>query len=83
MGSLRELERPETEFAQTPLRLAQEQFDGIARRLGLDSGAAQPSRLPMPEHRVAVPVRMNDDSVTVYLMANERVARACRERGWG
>ena len=44
-GSLRELERPETGFGQTPLRLA-------------------------PRH-------------SVYLIADERVARACRERGWG
>ena len=35
-GSLRELERPETELAQTP-RLAQAQFDRIARTLSCTS----------------------------------------------
>ena len=65
-GSLRELERPETKLAQTPLRLAQAQFDRIARRLGLDSGATQLLRVPMQEHRVALPVRMDDGTVTVF-----------------
>jgi len=44
-GSWRELERSETGFWQTPLRLAQRH--------------------------------------SVYLIADERVVRACRERGWG
>jgi hypothetical protein len=35
-GSLRELERPETHLAQTP-RLAQVQFDRIARTVGCPS----------------------------------------------
>ena len=65
-GSLKTLERQEIELAQTPLRVAQGEFDRIARKLGLDSGTTQLLRAPMREHRVAVPVRMDDGTVTVF-----------------
>lgn len=56
------LVHPETApAAQTALGEAQVRFDRAADRLRLDPGTHGRLRSPMREHRVAVPVRMDDD----------------------
>lgn len=45
---------------------AQAQFDRVAQRLGLDPAARQLLRAPMREHRVLVPVRMDDGTTKVF-----------------
>jgi hypothetical protein len=56
------LVHPETApAAQTAVGEAQVRFDRAADRLWLDPGSHDPFRSRMREHRVAVPVRMDDD----------------------
>jgi glutamate dehydrogenase len=65
--TLETLARPETAPAeQTALGEAQARFDRAARRLRLDPGTADLLRSPMREHRVAVPVRMDDGTTKVF-----------------
>ena len=45
---------------------AQEQFDAVAERLGLDSGTRELLRAPLREYSFAVPVRMDDGTVRVF-----------------
>jgi glutamate dehydrogenase/leucine dehydrogenase len=59
-GSLQTLDRPDRTRVISPLNEALEQFDRTAVRLGLESGTTQLLRSPMREHRVRVPVRMDD-----------------------
>lgn len=124
--SLTPLDRHHTDRASKPLTEVQKQLDRAARRLGLDPGVTQLLRSPFREHRVMVPVRMDDGTTNVfegirvqhndargplqkldermttafvavheravleqlslreaaYLIAVERVAHACRQRGW-
>jgi glutamate dehydrogenase len=65
-GSLTTLDRRDTDRVRTPLSEVQEQFDRVAHRLGLDSGTRQLLRSPLREHRVVVPVRMDNGSTTVF-----------------
>ena len=51
---------------RSPLQEVREQFDRAATRLRLEPGASQLLRSPMREHRVAVPVRMDDGSTRVF-----------------
>lgn len=75
-GLLRELEKRKTELAKTPPRLAQPQFDRIVRKL--DSWKT--SRFCDVHDRAdREQVSLRD---AAYPIAIERVARACRERGW-
>jgi len=65
--TLEALARPETApVEQTALGTALARFDRAASRLRLDSGAYGLLRSPMREHRVAVPVRMDDGSTKVF-----------------
>ncbi|MBK8980118.1 MAG: Glu/Leu/Phe/Val dehydrogenase [Planctomycetes bacterium] len=45
---------------------AQEQFDAVATRLGLDTGTRELLRSPLREYSFAIPVRMDDGSVRVF-----------------
>ena len=47
-------------------RMAQQQFDGIAERLGLDQGTQELLRNPMREYHFSIPVRMDDGTVKVF-----------------
>jgi glutamate dehydrogenase len=65
--SLTTLDRRETEpRAETAFGQAQAQFDRVAHRLALAPAARQLLRAPMREHRVAVPVRMDDGTTNVF-----------------
>jgi glutamate dehydrogenase/leucine dehydrogenase len=76
-GLLRELERRKTELAKTSPRLAQAQFDRIARKL--DSWKM--SRFCDVHDRAdREQVSLRD---AAYPIVIERVARACRARGLG
>ena len=68
----------------TALGEAQAQFDRVANRLRLDPATTALLRTPMREHHFVIPVRMDDGTSqnAAYLIAIERVARACHERGW-
>jgi glutamate dehydrogenase len=52
--------------AQTALDEAQARFDRAADRLHLDRGTHDFLRAPMREHRVIVPVRMDDGTTKVF-----------------
>lgn len=52
--------------AFNPFEMAQAQFDGVAEKLGLDSGVCQLLRQPMREYAFTIPVRMDDGSVEVF-----------------
>jgi glutamate dehydrogenase (NAD(P)+) len=52
--------------ASAPLGDVIERFDRAAVRLGLDSGTMQLLRSPMREHRVLVPVRLDDGNTRVF-----------------
>ncbi len=49
-----------------PYKMAQEQFDGVAEKLGLDRGARELLRRPMREFHFTIPVKMDDGSVRVF-----------------
>jgi glutamate dehydrogenase len=51
---------------QTALGEAQVRFDRAARRLRLDSATRDLLRSPMREHRVAIPMRMDDGTTKVF-----------------
>ena len=65
-SSLKTLDSADTSAAQTPLAAAQEHFDRMADKLGLDVGTKRLLRSPLKEHRVAIPVRMDDGSMQVF-----------------
>jgi glutamate dehydrogenase (NAD(P)+) len=65
-GSLTTLDRSDIDRVRTPLSEVQEQFDRAALRLQLDAGATQLLRWPLREHRVMVPVRMDDGTTKVF-----------------
>ena len=46
--------------------MAQRQFDGVAEKLGLDSGTRDLLRSPLREYSFAIPVRMDDGGVRVF-----------------
>jgi len=46
--------------------LAQQQFDDIAEKLGLDQGTRDLLRYPMREYHFGIPVRMDDGNVRVF-----------------
>jgi glutamate dehydrogenase (NAD(P)+) len=46
--------------------MAQRQFDGVAEKLGLDSGTRDLLRWPLREYSFAIPVRMDDGTVRVF-----------------
>lgn len=56
----------EAENKRTALDEVREQFDRAAARLRLASGTSQLLRTPMREHRVSVPVRMDDGRTRVF-----------------
>ncbi|MFO7948739.1 MAG: Glu/Leu/Phe/Val dehydrogenase [Candidatus Fermentibacteraceae bacterium] len=49
-----------------PYKMAQEQFDAVAEKLGLDQGARELLRRPMREFHFTIPVKMDDGSVRVF-----------------
>ncbi|MFW5799620.1 MAG: Glu/Leu/Phe/Val family dehydrogenase [Spirochaetota bacterium] len=49
-----------------PFKMAQEQFDTIAEKLGLDDGTRQFLREPQREYHFSIPVKMDDGSTKVY-----------------
>jgi glutamate dehydrogenase (NAD(P)+) len=66
-SSLHTLDRPAANGQTlTALREAETQFDRIADRLGLDRGTRELLRMPLREHHVAVPVRMDDGTTQVF-----------------
>ncbi|MDR1840340.1 MAG: Glu/Leu/Phe/Val dehydrogenase [Holophagales bacterium] len=52
--------------AFNPFEMAQRQFDGVAEKLGLDSGTRGFLRVPMREYHFSIPVRMDDGSTRVF-----------------
>ncbi len=46
--------------------MAQRQFDGVARQLGLDPQIAEFLRWPMREYAFRIPVRMDDGSLRIF-----------------
>jgi len=49
-----------------PYKIAQEQFDKVAEKIGLDSSTRELLRQPMREYHFLIPVRMDDGSVKVF-----------------
>jgi len=49
-----------------PFEMAQRQFDGVAEKLGLDSGTREFLRVPMREYHFSIPVRMDDGKIKVF-----------------
>jgi len=49
-----------------PYKIAQEQFDSVAEKIGLDSSTREFLRQPMREYHFLIPVRMDDGSVKVF-----------------
>jgi glutamate dehydrogenase len=47
-------------------RMAQSQFDGVARQLNLDPLVGEMLRWPTREFKFQIPVRMDDDSIRVF-----------------
>lgn len=47
-------------------RMAQQQFDSIAGKLGLDQGTRDLLRTPLREYSFSIPVRMDDGTVKVF-----------------
>ncbi len=62
--------------------MAQSQFDGVAEKLGLDSGTRDLLRWPLREYSFAIPVRMDDGRVRVFrgFRVQHNDARAARAR---
>jgi len=52
--------------AFNPFEMAQHQFDGVAEKLGLDSGTREFLRVPMREYHFSIPVRMDDGKIKVF-----------------
>jgi glutamate dehydrogenase (NAD(P)+) len=49
-----------------PYAIAQQQFDSVAAKIGLDSATCQLLRQPMREYHFLIPVKMDDGSVKVF-----------------
>lgn len=49
-----------------PFELAQQQFDAVAEKLGLDQGTRELLRNPVREFQFSIPVRMDDGHVRVF-----------------
>ncbi len=49
-----------------PFKMAQQQFDAVAEKLGLDEGTKQLLRTPMREYAFTIPVKMDEGSVRVF-----------------
>jgi glutamate dehydrogenase len=49
-----------------PYAIAQEQFDSVAAKIGLDSATCELLRQPMREYHFLIPVKMDDGSVKVF-----------------
>lgn len=49
-----------------PYKIAQEQFDTVAEKIGLDGPTRELLRQPMREYHFLIPVRMDDGSVKVF-----------------
>jgi glutamate dehydrogenase len=47
-------------------KMAQQQFDRIADMLGLDSPTRELVRYPIREYHVAIPIRMDDNSIKIF-----------------
>lgn len=47
-------------------KMAQQQFDEIAEKLGLDQGTRELLRTPMREYHFTIPVKMDDGTVRVF-----------------
>ncbi|MDI6738875.1 MAG: Glu/Leu/Phe/Val dehydrogenase [Candidatus Edwardsbacteria bacterium] len=47
-------------------KMAQQQFDGVAEKLGLDQATRDLLRNPLREYHFSIPVRMDDGSVKVF-----------------
>ena len=52
--------------ALNPFKIAQQQLDDAARRLGLDPAMHELLRWPMQELKVILPVKMDDGSTKVF-----------------
>jgi len=67
VNALHTLDRTHTGTAPlTALGEAQAHFDRIASRLGLDAASRELLRMPLREHHVALPVRMDDGTTRVF-----------------
>ncbi|MFH1155725.1 MAG: Glu/Leu/Phe/Val dehydrogenase [Pseudomonadota bacterium] len=55
-----------THTALNPFKIAQQQLDEAAQRLGLDSATHELLRWPMKEFKVLLPVRMDDGSTRIF-----------------
>ncbi len=49
-----------------PFEMAQKQFDGVAEKLGLSESIRALLRVPMREHAVSLPIRMDDGTMRVF-----------------
>ncbi|HEY8500076.1 MAG TPA: Glu/Leu/Phe/Val dehydrogenase [Clostridia bacterium] len=49
-----------------PYKIAQEQFDTVAEKIGLDGPTCELLRQPMREYHFLIPVRMDDGNVKVF-----------------
>jgi len=49
-----------------PFKMAQQQFDGVAEKLGLDQATRDLLRNPMREYHFLIPVRMDDGTFKVF-----------------
>lgn len=49
-----------------PYAIAQEQFDSVAAKIGLDSATCELLRQPMREYHFLIPVKMDDGSVKIF-----------------
>ena len=47
-----------------PYKIAQEQFDTVAEKIGLDNSTREFLRQPMREYHFLIPVRMDDGGVS-------------------
>jgi glutamate dehydrogenase (NAD(P)+) len=50
----------------SPYQMAQQQFDGVAERIGLDPGTRELLRQPLREYQFSIPVRMDDGDVKIF-----------------
>lgn len=60
------MSEPNSPSGVNPFEIAQRQLDKCAEILELDESAHQLLRMPMREHRVTLPVRMDDGRVKVF-----------------
>lgn len=49
-----------------PFKMAQQQFDAVAEKLGLDEATRELLRNPLREYHFSIPVKMDDGSVRVF-----------------